>query len=112
MKAVKNYSIWDETHNISLELLDETLDSLCREHRILRRRYTRRMYKINIMTLYHCHRSGNKVRAHKKTTDIKALKKDGRRKQLCNCEFQLKVIEPKLTGPVSFDFLASRDQKP
>ena len=77
-EGCKNHSIWDETHTISLELLDETLDSLCRKHRVLRRRSKRCLHKNNIVTLYHCHRSGNKIRAHRKMTDIKALKeKDG-----------------------------------
>lgn len=40
-EGCKKHSIWDEIHNVSLELPDETLDSLCREHRVLRRRYQR-----------------------------------------------------------------------
>jgi hypothetical protein len=101
-EGCKKHNIWDETHNVSLEFLDESLDSLCKEHRVLRRRYKRRMYKNHIVTLYRCHRSGNKERAHRKTTDITTIKeKDGRRERtsrLCNCEFQLKVVEPKLVG--------------
>lgn len=70
----KNYSIWNETHNVLLEHLKETFDSLCRKHHVLRRRYKRRLYKNNIVTLYCCHRSGSKTQAHRKTTYVKAFK--------------------------------------
>ena len=104
-EGCKNYSIWDETHNVLLEFLNEILDSFCREHCVFRRRYKRRMYKNNIVTMYRCHKSGNKVRAHRKTTDIKALKENDSRRErisrLSNCEFQLKVVEPKLVGPTT-----------
>jgi hypothetical protein len=32
-ESCKKYSIWNKTYNVSLEFLNETLDSLCREHR-------------------------------------------------------------------------------
>lgn len=90
--------IWDELVCVPLEDLSSTLDAICTKHVVLKRRCKRRVWKKKTVTYYRCHRGGSKNRAHRKTVDEKMKnEKESRRdrtSRLCNCEFQIKVVEP------------------
>lgn len=90
--------IWDEVVIVPLEDLSVTLDSICTKHIVLRRRFKRRIWQNKTVTYYHCHRGGSKSRAHRKTIDGKPKEEKNSRRdrtsRLCNCEFQIKVVEP------------------
>jgi len=92
-------TIRDEVVMVPLEDLSATLDALCTKHIVLRRRYKCRIWKTKPMIYYRCHRGGNKKHAYRKGDDLKPIdQKDFRRdktSKLCDCEFQIKVVEPK-----------------
>ena len=93
--------IWDEVVTVPLEDLSATLDALCTKHIVLRRRLGCRVWKTKTVTYYRCHRGGNKKRPHRKGGDVKPIdQKESRRdrtSRLCDCEFQMKVVEPKIS---------------
>jgi hypothetical protein len=92
---------WDQILTIPHEDLNTTLDALCLQHIVLRRRSKRIMFKRHIVTIYCCHRGGNKDRAHRKRFDVESMQdKNSRRERksrLCNCCFQIKIVEPRTT---------------
>jgi hypothetical protein len=84
-----------------LEDLNASLDALCTKYIVLRRRYKCRVWKTKTVTHYRFHHGGNKERHHRKWGDVKVMhQKESRRdmtSRLCDCEFQIKVVEPKIS---------------
>ena len=68
---------------------------------MLRRRYKCRVWKTKTVTYFRCHRGGNKERSHRKGSDVKPIdrrkSRRDRNSRLCDCEFQIKVVEPKIS---------------
>jgi hypothetical protein len=93
------HKIRDEVIMVPLKDLSATLDALCTKHIVLRRRYKCRVWKMKTVTYYRRHRSGSKKRSHRKRSDVKPIdQKDSRRNRtsrLCDCEFQIKIVESK-----------------
>lgn len=90
---------WDQILTIPHEDLVATLDALCLQHIVLRRRSKCIMFKRHTVTFYRCHRGGNKNRAHRKKVDAQPLQdrnsRRERKSRLCNCCFQIKIVEPR-----------------
>ena len=91
---------WNEIVTIPQEDLNATLDALCVKH-IVRIKISRRVnYKQHSVRYYCCHRGGNKDRAHRKKNDGHTLvDKNSRRdrmSRLCNCTFEMKVVEHRI----------------
>jgi hypothetical protein len=93
--------MWDEVVTVPLEDLNASFDELCTKHIVLRRRYKCRVWKTKTVTYYRCHRGGNKERPYRKMSDMKPIdqrkSRRDRTSRLCDCEFQIKVVEPKIS---------------
>lgn len=71
-REVKN---WDEIIMIFQNNLNVILDTFCSKYIVLRIWYKRQEKRNQIITLYHCHRGGNKDYIHKKSNDVRFSKK-------------------------------------
>jgi hypothetical protein len=95
----KQAKLWNEVHRVLHQLLNATLDEICIKYVVLQTVfYSLFWWKSHIVPYYRCDRGGNKHCHHRKQTDVKPLEskdtRQDRKSRLCNCSFQVKMIEP------------------
>ena len=91
---------WDEVYQVSLEHLCVILDAIFTKYIILQRHLKIHEYKSQVVAYYRYHRGGNKIWPHWKTRSVKLSDGKGsrreRRSRLYDCDFQVKMVEPKV----------------